>query len=172
MIYLLLFILIPIFEVAAFIQIGSLVGVLPTLLLCVVTAMLGAALIRYQGMQTIYNAQKNLETGKVPIQEIVDGLCLLLAGAFLLTPGFVTDTIGFCLLVPPIRFLIRRYGEAAIKSGRVQTSSFRSPFGASFHSRYSSSNQNSTPSSKPYHDKNTLQNDVIDVDYEDVPREK
>lgn len=104
----LVFILVPIAEIATFIQVGGLIGLWPTLLAIVVTALLGVALLRQQGLSTLSQAQAARERGEFPIEPIIHGLFLLVAGAFLLTPGFITDAAGFILLVPSIRLTIAR----------------------------------------------------------------
>ena len=100
---LLAFIAIPVAEIALFIQVGGLIGVLWTLGLIVLTAMLGVALLRRQGLQTLQMAQAEMDQGRMPMRQVFDGACLLVAGAFLLTPGFFTDALGFSLLLPQVR---------------------------------------------------------------------
>jgi len=99
----LLFLLTPIIEIAIFIKVGSLFGLWPTLAIVIITAVLGAALWRAQGLSTLARAQDALNRGELPLREVTDGAFLLVAGALLLTPGFFTDTVGFLLLVPPFR---------------------------------------------------------------------
>ena len=100
-ILLLLFLIIPAIEIALFIQIGGAIGVIPTLLLIVVTAVLGVTLLRMQGLLTLVRVQESLDRGEIPAIELVEGLMLLISGAFLLTPGFFTDAVGFA--VPAVR---------------------------------------------------------------------
>lgn len=107
--FLILFVLIPLAEVYAFIHVGEEIGVLKTLLLCILTAIIGGTLVRIQGFQTLMKARQSFMTGAIPIEEMFDGVCIIIAGALLLTPGFVTDTIGFALLIPPFRHFIRPY---------------------------------------------------------------
>lgn len=99
----LLILAIPALEIAVFIQVGDLIGVIPTLLGIVVTAVIGAALLRHQGLQTLRRVQESLDRGELPVADVFDGLCIVLAGALLLTPGFVTDAIGLSLFLPPVR---------------------------------------------------------------------
>lgn len=103
---LLLFIAVPIAEIALFIQVGDLIGLWPTLATIVVTALLGATLVRRQGLAALDRAQAALAEDRFPVEEVVTGLCLLISGALLLTPGFLTDAIGFALLIPPLRAAI------------------------------------------------------------------
>lgn len=100
---LLLFIAIPVLEIYLLIEIGSVIGAIPTILLVVFTAFLGAFLIRFQGLSTIMRAQTSLAHGEIPTVAMLEGVVLLICGALLLTPGFFTDTLGFLALVPPLR---------------------------------------------------------------------
>lgn len=109
----LIFLIIPLIEIALFISIGGEIGMLNTLLLCVVTALLGAVLLKAQGLRTFLAARGALQRGQLPIAEIFDGLCLAVAGALLLTPGFFTDAIGFSLMVPALRSVLRQ--QIAVK---------------------------------------------------------
>ncbi len=108
-----LFVGVPILEIAAFIKIGEAIGVLPTLLGCVVTAIIGAALVRHQGFGVIAKAQGSIARGEMPVDQLGDGVFILIAGILLMTPGYVTDAMGFLLLIPPLR---RRIARAAIKA--------------------------------------------------------
>ncbi|MFQ5659031.1 MAG: FxsA family protein [Gammaproteobacteria bacterium] len=100
---LILFFTVPLIEIYLLIQVGGLVGVMPTIGLCVLTAIIGAWLLRLQGLQTLARVQRRLEHGEMPATDLLEGLILLMCGALLLTPGFFTDTIGFLCLVPKIR---------------------------------------------------------------------
>lgn len=104
-----LFIGVPLIEIAVFIQLGDLIGLWRTLALIVLTAILGAWQLRLQGIATLNRARVHLERGVLPAHELFDGLCLLVAGALLLTPGFVTDTLGFLLFLPPFRAALRAF---------------------------------------------------------------
>jgi|AntRauTorcE11897_2_1112592.scaffolds.fasta_scaffold03350_5 UPF0716 protein FxsA len=107
MIYLVLFLMLPILEIAVFIKVGQQIGVADTLLLTVLTAVIGVFLLRLQGWQTWVRARQKIDTNQTPGSEIFDALCLFAAGILLLTPGFVTDTFGFLLFLPPFRALLR-----------------------------------------------------------------
>lgn len=102
-ILLILFITVPLLELYILIQVGGVIGGLPTIILCILTAVIGAALLRYQGLQTIARVQVKLARGEIPATDMLEGLMLLLCGVLLLTPGFFTDCIGFLCLVPPLR---------------------------------------------------------------------
>jgi UPF0716 protein FxsA len=106
-ILLLVFIGVPLIEIAVFIQVGGWLGLAPTLLIVIATAVIGTALLRRQGLATLARARENMAQGTLPVVELFDGLCLLLAGALLLTPGFFTDALGAVLLVPAFRNVLR-----------------------------------------------------------------
>lgn len=112
MILLILFIALPLIEIALFIMVGGEIGVVATLLVCVLTAMIGAFLVRAQGLRAIFSARNSLARGELPVKELFDGLCIGVAGAFLMTPGFFTDALGFSLLFLPVRERLRRYVAA------------------------------------------------------------
>jgi UPF0716 protein FxsA len=102
----LLFIFVPLAEIGVFIEVGGAIGLFPTLALCVLTAIVGTLCIRFQGFRLVNQARAQLEAGEAPVFEVVSGACLVVAGLMLLTPGFVTDAVGFLLLLPPVRRLI------------------------------------------------------------------
>lgn len=97
------FVLVPLIEIALFIMIGQTIGLVPTLLGVLVTALIGSVLIRRQGLSLLFEIQTLANRGQLPARQIVEGIMLAVAGALLLTPGYFTDTIGFVLLVPPVR---------------------------------------------------------------------
>jgi UPF0716 protein FxsA len=101
--FLALFIIVPVVEMYILIQVGSLIGGLYTIGLVLLTAMIGVSLLKRQGLSIFLTAQQKMQTGQMPVREIAEGLMLAIAGALLLTPGFVTDTIGFILLTPYLR---------------------------------------------------------------------
>jgi UPF0716 protein FxsA len=105
-ILLVLFIFVPIFEIYLFITVGGFIGALPTVFLVIFTAILGAYLLRGQGLATIQKAQATMEQGQIPAMALFEGILLLIGGALLLTPGFFTDTIGFMCLIPKVRQLL------------------------------------------------------------------
>ena len=101
--FLILFITIPLVEIAILIKIGSIIGAGYTIALVIGTAFLGVSLLRIQGISTLAKVQANISKGQLPATELIEGLILLISGALLLTPGFFTDTIGFLMLVPTLR---------------------------------------------------------------------
>jgi len=100
---LLLFILVPIFEIYLFFTVGSLIGGLYTVLLVIFTAILGTYLLRVQGLATLQKMHNTLQQGQIPTLTMLEGILILLGGALLLTPGFFTDAVGFACLIPSLR---------------------------------------------------------------------
>lgn len=101
--------IIPFAEIYLLLQIGGIVGVFPTILLVVLTAVLGTWLLRQQGFATFQRFQEGLAQGVMPAYEMVEGPIILVGGALLLTPGFITDLIGFACLIPQSRKKIAQY---------------------------------------------------------------
>jgi len=117
---LLALIAVPIVEIAVFLEVGGRIGALNTILMIVITAMIGTWLLRSQGLQTLQRAQESLNQNVFPVSEVFDGLCLLVAGGLLLTPGFVTDIVGFLLFVPAMRRILRGAAWSFLaRSGRT-----------------------------------------------------
>jgi UPF0716 protein FxsA len=100
---LLLFILVPIIEIWLMIDIGSVIGAGWTVLAIISTAIIGASLVRYQGIGIYSRLNQTVQRGEIPAMEMIEGLTLLISGALLLTPGFITDALGFLILIPPLR---------------------------------------------------------------------
>jgi UPF0716 protein FxsA len=104
-----LFLLVPLIEIYFLIQVGEEIGAGWTVFLVVATAVIGAGLLRMQGLSTMQRAQLSLAQGQLPALTMLEGVALLVSGGLLLTPGFFTDIVGFLLLVPPFRqALIKR----------------------------------------------------------------
>lgn len=121
-IFTLLFIVIPILEMWLLIKVGSLIGALPTIGLVFLTAVIGLALLRQQGFNTLVRAQTRMQQGEIPASEMIEGIFLAVGGALLLTPGFFTDTIGFCCLIPGVRHVILTWAMKHVVLRQVQTS--------------------------------------------------
>ena len=98
-----LFIIVPLVEIYFLLRVGDIIGAGWTVFAVVGTAILGAGLLRVQGASTLLRAQSNALKGQLPAMEMMEGVALAASGLLLLTPGFVTDTIGFILLTPPLR---------------------------------------------------------------------
>ena len=107
-ILLILFIGVPLAEIYLLIQVGGLIGAGWTVFLVLLTAVIGTALLRQQGLSTLFRARQTIDAGGVPALELLEGLMLAIGGALLLTPGFITDAVGFACLLPPTRQLMVR----------------------------------------------------------------
>ena len=119
---LLLFMLIPIVEMWILIEVGGWIGALPTFGLVVLTATIGLSLLKQQGLSTLMRARRKMDEGAIPASELVSGVMIAVGGALLLTPGFVTDALGFALLIPQTRQwllfkLIDRYRDKIVIEG-------------------------------------------------------
>ncbi len=122
-ILLLVFIVVPVVELYVIVQVAGGIGILETLAVLLTVSVVGAFLVRRQGMSVIAKIQRQLANGTMPGKELVDGGLVLFAGALLLTPGFVTDSVGLLLLFPLTRLPIRAWLQRRFR-GRVQTFSF------------------------------------------------
>jgi UPF0716 protein FxsA len=125
---LLLFILIPVIEIALLIEVGSMIGTGNTIAVIFLTAVIGAYMVKHEGLGVMYRIQQNMNQGTFPAEEMIDGMMILVSGALLLTPGFFTDTIGFLMVIPFTRALIkgiaRRVIEKKISSGDIRINRF------------------------------------------------
>lgn len=104
---LLLFTVVPFVELMLLLEVGRVIGVLPTLMVIVITGIIGATLARIQGLSTLNRIRAELQEGRLPADAMIDGVLILAAALVLLTPGFLTDLVGFFLLIPLGRSLIR-----------------------------------------------------------------
>ena len=100
------FIIIPIIEISIFITIGSNIGILNTIAIILITALVGIFLVRRQGIKLLFDAQRNLSQGIMPTEEIKGAIFLLVSGLLLITPGFFTDCVGFAVFLKPVQNLI------------------------------------------------------------------
>ena len=120
----LLFTLLPAIELALLIEIGRRIGTLETIGLILVTGVVGAALARYQGLAVLRRARLELAGGQMPATALMDGVIILVAAALLVTPGVLTDAVGFLLLIPftraGIRALLARWLQRALRDGRAR----------------------------------------------------
>ena len=118
------FTIIPIIEIYLLIEIGSMFGALTAVTLVILTGFFGAFLARMQGLQTLYRIQESLREGRMPSGELLDALLIVIAGLVLLTPGFLTDSVGFLLLIPAtrnsIKYWLRRQIELRYMSNRPE----------------------------------------------------
>lgn len=105
----LLFTVIPVVELIILIQLGKYIGIWPTVFIIVGTGLLGINLVRIQGLRILFKIKENLSEGHIPAEELLDGLCVLVGGAMLLTPGLITDTFGFILVIPRTRKTAKKF---------------------------------------------------------------
>ena len=126
-ILLILFIVVPLLEIFLLIQIGSVIGAWPTIGLVLLTAILGAGMLRIQGFSTLIQIRESLDRRELPALQLVEGLLLVICGALLLTPGFFTDTLGFLCLIPAIRSEIAKALLHKVFSVRVTGNSNQRP---------------------------------------------
>ena len=122
---LIIFMLVPVIEMWILIEVGGWIGVLPTIALITLTATLGLSLLKRQGLSTLMIARRKMDEGSIPASELVSGVMIAVGGALLLTPGFVTDAIGFALLIPQTRqwlllMLVNRYRDKIIIEGECR----------------------------------------------------
>ena len=118
-----LFILVPIVEIGVFIQVGDRLGLSATLAIVIITAIVGVNLLKQQGFVAIRDIQNSFNQGQMPALELAAGAQLLFAGGLLLTPGFVTDAIGFLLMVPAIRMSFARFLISRVSLNNMNNSS-------------------------------------------------
>jgi UPF0716 protein FxsA len=127
----LLFTLVPLVELWLLFRIAQETSLLFTIALVLTTGIVGAALARWQGWRTMARIQGELNANRMPADAMVDGLLILVAGLLLVTPGVMTDAVGFALLVPPLRTLVKRAAKAWFRRNfRVETVGFRTTFDA------------------------------------------
>ncbi|EJK2107271.1 membrane protein FxsA [Vibrio cholerae] len=121
-ILLFLFIAVPVIEIALFIQVSGVLGVWPTIALVLLTAIVGASLVRSQGLQTLLTVQQRLAQGQLPAQQILEGVMLAVAGVLLLTPGFFTDILGMLVLLPAPRAYFAKQLMSRVVVGNIHAS--------------------------------------------------
>ena len=161
-----LLLILPIMEIFVFILLGGQIGVLNTLLGIVLTALIGTILLRQQGFALLAKAQSQMDQGKIPGKELAHGVMLLAAGLLLLTPGFVTDSVGFLLLVPTIRD-----GIFAFFKKRVTLTGFSGQQGGFSHAEFYSQSgpdfSQSHSQTRPRPGSSSKDPSIIDLDEED-----
>ncbi|MEF9437299.1 MAG: FxsA family protein [Candidatus Mariimomonas ferrooxydans] len=124
----LIFAVIPVIELALLIKVGSIIGTINTISIVILTAVIGAYMVRSEGLGVMSRIQANMQEGIFPAEELINGMMILLAGALLLTPGFFTDVIGFFMVIPVSRNFLkriaRRYIEKKMSSGEFRINRF------------------------------------------------
>ncbi|BEI24482.1 membrane protein FxsA [Vibrio fluvialis] len=136
-ILLILFIAVPVIEIGLFIQVGGVLGLWPTIALVLITAFVGASLVRSQGLHTLMTVQQRMQNGEIPAQQIVEGVMLAVAGVLLLTPGFMTDAMGMLILLPAPRAMLAKYLMSKVVVTNMSSGFQSSQFERDFHSHSS-----------------------------------
>ncbi|WP_425071507.1 FxsA family protein [Sagittula sp. S175] len=149
------FLLVPLIEIGLFIQVGGLIGLWPTLLIVVLTAVLGTYLVRAEGARAMNDLRRSFSQLEDPSQPLANGAMILVAGALLLTPGFFTDAVGFSLLIPTVRSAVFKWAR-----NKVKVTSFQ--MGSDMHMRREPGRPNAARASE----------DVIDGEFKEVPQGK
>ncbi len=164
----LLFTVVPIVELYILIQIGNEIGVFNTIMLVFITGVVGAVLAKSEGRQIIRNIQQDMAMGKMPGDELINGLCVLLGGALLLTPGIFTDVFGFVLVIPFTRIFliksIKRKIKSMITEGTVNVY-------YKDHGGFTNKKASKDPNSPFREESRNNFGNVKDVDYEEVEDE-
>ena len=146
------FIAVPLIEIGLFIQVGDAIGLWPTLLIVLLTAIVGTALVRSQGTQVVHALQGSFQAMKDPTEPLAHGAMILFAGALLLTPGFFTDAFGFLLLFPPFRNLITKMIRSKLKSADMKFSPHETgPDNTVIDAEYTDISEQSPPSGPTKH---------------------
>jgi len=157
--FFLLFVAVPLIELMLLIKVGEIIGILPTILLVIATAVIGVSLLKRQGLAALAKAQTSVNAGEFPVESVVDGACLLVAGAFLLTPGLLTDTVGFTLLIPAFRRNMARWIFSKVSSvANINVSAFGTGHPGPDHHNSNTRDHNHADNSP----------DVIEGEYEDL----
>lgn len=110
------FVVVPILELAVIIQVGQVAGVVPTIVALIAVSLIGAALVKREGLRAWHRVGETLRTGRMPAREVVDGALVLAGGALMLTPGFLTDAVGLLLVIPATRALVNRLVRTRVRS--------------------------------------------------------
>ena len=129
--FFLFFIGIPLIEVMLFITIGKYIGLWNTILIIIFTGIIGAILVKSQGISTLKNGLEEIKSNKIPINSMIQGIGIIIAGAFLLTPGFLTDTLGAILLIPYLRSKIAGFVIEYLKKRSTFKTTFKQDMGES-----------------------------------------
>lgn len=167
----LLFLIVPIVEMLILIEVGSFIGAFYTVLLVLLTAIIGVNLLKKQGISTFMRANQKMSTGQMPLSEIGEGMMLAIAGALLLTPGFVTDTIGFILLTSGFRgyfakVVAKKLAENSTQSAYYSRTQYTHTPQAQEEIKDPFSSQHGFPERK------VSAEDIVEADFQEIKQEK
>jgi UPF0716 protein FxsA len=154
---LLIFTIVPIVELALLIEIGSYIGILPTVFLVAITGIVGVTLARNQGLIVVTKIRNKLSRGEIPTSDLIEGLLILVGGVTLLTPGVLTDITGFLLIIPFTRPLFAKLASNIFKK-YVDQNQFKTTGDFTFHNNYSDKKERD-------------QKDYVDIEYEEEDTE-
>ena len=163
-----LFVVIPIIEIAVLMQVGSLLGAWPTVAIVILTAWFGAKNVRQQGLSTMQSVQHKMNAGEMPSNEIITSFLLLVAGVLLITPGFITDAFGLLLLVPAVRSILLVNVQKHMATSAA-SKTFNAQGGRTFDAEYDSNAANDFSSSSASNHKpsaNLHQGNTIEGEFE------
>jgi len=165
----LLFVIVPIIEITLLIQVGQAIGAWYTVGLVLLSAFVGVNMLRHQGLATLSRAQQRLDRQELPGQEMVEGIVLAVGGALLVTPGFVTDVVGFSCLIPAlrkafVRLLMSRFTVIVASRGQAGMTGFHSGTSASHHAGNRHSGDGHSGDSR---NGDVIEGEVVDRDDED-----
>ncbi len=168
--FFLLFIVLAVLEIYVLIEVGNWIGAPATIGLILLTGIIGVALLKHQGLSVFERFKSKMQQGQAPAQEIIEGVLLIIAGAFLITPGFVTDTIGFLWLIPATR---SAFARGMVKAGwfKFQKMSGKGNFYYEYHQQ---SEARSSSEQESHHEEHTRVSGsrVIEGEYERKDEEK
>lgn len=176
---LLLFVAMPIIEIAVLLRVGSALGWAPTLLIVIATAFLGTAMLRQQGLATLAKARSRLDSGEMPAEQLLEGVLIMIGGVFLLTPGFVTDAFGFACLIPFTRHWLAQKAAGRLivgvtgsaTSAPFNETSTRRPEDTRFRNTSSSTTSRTASRTTPAAKQESKSGDVIDGDFRRIDDE-
>ncbi|MBP0483322.1 FxsA family protein [Sagittula salina] len=157
------FLLVPLIEIGLFIQVGGLIGLWPTLLIVVLTAVLGTYLVKAQGARAMNDLRRSFSQLEDPSEPLAHGAMILVSGALLLTPGFFTDAVGFALLAPPVRVAVFRWLRKRVTVTRFQ-------MGGQMGGQFSEGRPGGQPGAQP--PRHPASKDVIDGEFTEMPSGK
>ncbi|MGG7566875.1 FxsA family protein [Rhodovulum sp. DZ06] len=162
----LLLVIVPIIEIALFIEVGGALGLWPTIGIVILTAVIGTAMLRGQGAWAMQDLQRSLSGQGDPGKALAHGAMILVSGVLLLTPGFFTDAVGFALLLPPVRlWLMKTVGKRVQMQGSVHMQGFGGGFGPGPRPEGRATRPPEGPHN-PAHDQGA---DIQDAEWEEVP---
>lgn len=162
--FFLLVCILSIAELYLLVKAAATISLLATLALCVLTGVLGGALVRYQGLQTLRDIQRNTKRGAMPAEDIISGLILLIIGTMLLTPGFITDTVAFMMLIPALRSVVAKQLVGYFKKRMTFVKTSQGGFAAGGFGSARGQGFGQRPQREPFDDPRNV---VIEVEPED-----